>query len=73
MTSKNSTSSLASQRAKRRILDTEVVGDAELWVFKRKWQRRDIENVRSARCTPEQTSWLPREKAQSMRLINRSY
>lgn len=73
MSSKNATSLQACQQAERRVLDVELVDEAELWGFKREWQRRDIESVQSGRYTPEQMSWFSREKAQSVRLIDCPY
>jgi predicted DNA-binding protein YlxM (UPF0122 family) len=73
MSAENAISSQACQQNERRVLDIELVYEAKLWAFRREGQRRDIESVRSGRCTPEQMNSFSREKARSMRLIDCPY
>ena len=73
MSSKNTSASCGSKWSKHSGAEIDVVDVAKLWAFKREWQRKDVERVRSGQCTPDRMSWFSHERARSVKLVDSSY
>jgi hypothetical protein len=50
-----------------------IVSEGELWASKRAKQQRDIESVRSGKCSASSMSWFANGRAKHVKLIDSPY